>query len=195
MSEHHWTAFAGHRCLAAGPRDAVARTVKQTHDDDPERQVVVFDDATGRQVDMDLRGSMDDVVERIAADARPPTTSGKRPVGRPRLGVTAREVTLLPRHWEWLARQPGGASGTLRRLVEAARVSPEARRRQAQAVADRFMVVVAGNLPGYEDAARALYAGDAARFTACLEPWPRDVREHALRLARDAFETGAKRDA
>lgn len=189
MSEHFWTAFAGHQCLAAGPRETVARAIKQAYDEDAERQVVVIDDNTGRQVDMDLRGSVDDVAERIAADSQVSNTSGKRRVGRPRLGVTAREVTLLPRHWEWLARQPGGASGTLRRLVEAARVSPQNRRKQAQTVTDRFMAVVAGNLPGYEEASRALYAGDATRFAALIETWPRDVREHAMRLAGAAFGT------
>src|SRR4029079_4156101 len=61
--------------------------------------------------------------------------------GRPRLGVVAREGTLLPRHWEWLGTQPGGASVVLRKLVEEARrANGDAdRTRAARDAAYRFM--------------------------------------------------------
>jgi len=99
--------------------------------------------------------------------------------------VVAREVTLLPRHWEWLAAQPGGASVALRKLVEAARRDHRDRdiQRQVQECAHRFMSAMAGDLPGYEEAIRALFADDQARFAGLVAPWPADVRDHALRLA------------
>ena len=112
--------------------------------------------------------------------------------GRPKLGVVAREVTLLPRHWEWLNAQPGGASVALRKLVDAARVThaDNDRRRLAQQSADRFMSALAGNEPGYEEAARALYAGDRDRFERSMVAWPADVRDYAVQLASAAFDDG-----
>ena len=109
--------------------------------------------------------------------------------GRPRLGVVAREVTLLPRHWDWLAIQPGGASVALRKLVEVARRDSETRDRvrQASAVAYRFMSTIAGHEAGFEEASRALFAGDQAGFEALIAGWPVDVRHHLKRLAADAF--------
>jgi hypothetical protein len=103
--------------------------------------------------------------------------------------VVAREVTLLPRHWDWLARQPGGASTALRKLVEAARrtVSPAAELRRAQTALYRFMTAMAGDAAGYEEAIRALFAGDRVRFNALTEGWPVDVRDHAWRIAPAAF--------
>ncbi len=190
----NWTAFAGTRCIAAGPWDVVARSLKQAQGHGEALPVLIIDDATGRQVDLDLRGSADEVVSRIREGAETQTEPAPRGRGRPRLGVTAREVTLLPRHWEWLEQQPGGSSGTLRRLVDEARASGPNRRRQAQVVADRFMAVLAGDLPHYEDASRALYRGDAIRFRALIADWPQDVRFHAMRLAADAFSTGGDDD-
>ena len=77
--------------------------------------------------------------------------------------MVAREVTLLPRHWEWLAQQSGGASVALRRLVDQARRGTEDkdRIRRAQEAAYRFMSAMAGNRPNFEDAIRALFAGDS----------------------------------
>ena len=142
--------------------------------------ILVFDDRTGKQVDFDLRGSPEEVLARALPPAGP---------GRPRLGVVAREVTLLPRHWEWLAEQPGGASVTLRKLVEQARKTsaPADRARAAQDAAYRFASAMAGNEPGYEEAMRALYAGDAAAFDERTAVWPRDVRDHVRVLAADAL--------
>jgi hypothetical protein len=140
--------------------------------------VLVFDDATGRVVDLDLRGGPQEVAARYAPQ-RP-----HRPRGRPKLGVTAREVTLLPRQWEWLAAQPGGASVALRKLVEAARRADDGgtERKARQEAAYRFMSSMAGDLPGYEAAIRALFAGDRAGFDAELSAWPADVAAHARRL-------------
>jgi hypothetical protein len=180
-----FTAFAGERLLATGGKVEVALAVKAAAEADGTRTVLVFDDATGRQVDFDLRGTKEDIAARLEA---PEETGGDaRRAGRPKLGVVAREVTLLPRHWDWLGEQPGGASVTLRKLVDAARTSRAGQRREAQAAADRFMGAMLGNQPGYEEASRALYAMDRARFIALTEPWPADLRDHARRLAAAAF--------
>jgi hypothetical protein len=165
------TAFTGHHLFLAGSRAEVARAVRERLASGAAQDILVFDDETGAQVDIDLR--------EIATPAK---LAGP---GRPRLGVVAREVTLLPRHWDWLAAQPGGASVTLRKLVDAARhENPEAQaRRRRQEAAYRFMFAIAGNLPGFEEASRALFAGDLARLAGVIADWPADVRDHALRLA------------
>ncbi|MFT3691260.1 DUF2239 family protein [Paenirhodobacter sp.] len=185
MTSPNWTAFAGHLCIAAGSQETVARAVSRAGKNGV-TGILIFDDSTGRQVEPDLRGSEDEIVARLA-----PSNIAEAGRGRPKLGVTAREVTLLPRHWEWLAQQPGGASGTLRRLVDEARASPAARRRQAQMVTDRFLSVVAGDLPGYEEVSRALYAGNGPGFEALIAGWSQDIRTHALRFAADAFDRDA----
>lgn len=185
------TAFVGERLLAAGAPLTVALAVRAALRVSP-GAILTFDDQTGRQIDFDLRGSADEIAARLQAPAAPPAEP--RGAGRPKLGVVAREVTLLPRHWDWLAAQPGGASVTLRKLVEAARKGEGAgvSARQAQEAADRFMSAMLGNQPGYEEAARALYAGDRARFLALSEAWPGDLRDHARRLADPAFTAGAE---
>ena len=95
----------------------------------------------------------------------------------------------MPRHWEWLNGQPGGASVALRKLVEEARRTNAGRDRvrNAQEVAYRFTSAIGGDLPGYEEATRALFAGDSARFEATIAAWPADVGAYALKLAADAF--------
>jgi hypothetical protein len=190
------TAFAGHRRIASGPLGEVALTIKACASDIP---VLVFDDATGRVIDLDLRGTDAEVLARLGAvaDNRPGADSGapaqvegltRRPRGRPRLGVTAREVTLLPRHWEWLAAQPGGASQALRRLVDAARRNDggQSRAKTAQERVYRFLAALAGDLPGYEEVIRALFAGDLAGVSDRMAAWPPDLAEYALHLAQDA---------
>jgi len=188
--ERRCTAFEGGRLVASGPLPDVAARVKAVVDAGTSAPVLVFDDATGGVVDLDLRGTVDDVVGRLTpATPTPVEAPVPRGPGRPRLGVVAREVTLLPRHWEWLATQPGGASVALRRLVEEARRTHEApdRRRRASEAAYRFMSAMAGNEPGFEEAARALFAGDAAGFDARTAAWPADVASHARQLAGPAF--------
>ena len=182
------TAFAGAHRIANGPLAAVARAIRAHLDLGGEEPVLVFDDATARPIDFNLRGTPDAVAARLEA-AEPPVEMRGR--GRPKLGVVAREVTLLPRHWDWLGAQPGGASVALRKLVEVASKQEEKqgndRRRAAQEAAYRFMTAMAGNLPGYEDAIRALYARERARFDQCTNTWPPDVRAYAALLAADAF--------
>jgi uncharacterized protein len=188
------TAFAGFKRIASGPPEQVALAMKAALDAKVDHQFLVFDDASGNPMDFDLRGTPQEVLARLAPEKTPeqPAEPARGP-GRPKLGVVAREVTLLPRHWDWLAAQPGGASVALRKLVDAARVThaDADRRRLAQQSADRFMSALAGNEPGYEEAARALYAGDRGRFAQSMMAWPTDVRDHALRLAAAAFDDGA----
>ncbi|MCI1838630.1 DUF2239 family protein [Achromobacter ruhlandii] len=192
------TAFEGHRLLARGALAEVALAVKQAQDGHANRHgggaILVFDDHTGKQVDLDLRGADADIRARYQApaDAAPAPAeeadgadAAPRGRGRPKLGVVPREVTLLPRHWDWLAAQPGGASVALRKLVEQARRDNEARdqRRQRQEAAYHFMSSMGGNLPGFEEATRALYADDRAGFTRQVAAWPADVRDYAMALA------------
>ena len=174
------TAFSGMTRVATGALATVARAVKTTLDTDPTATILIFDNATSQQVELDLRGSLDDVLARLAPPLAPPTPSA----GRPKLGVVAREVTLLPRHWEWLATQPGGASVALRKLVEEARKASawEDARRQQHEVTYRFLSAIAGNLPHFEEATRALFADRTDTFVAHTATWPTDIREHALML-------------
>ncbi|HEV7407963.1 MAG TPA: DUF2239 family protein [Bradyrhizobium sp.] len=195
MSQHQpqtFTAFEGPRRLVSGPLQEVALVVKRAEQRDAER-VAIFSDATGRAIDLDLRGSDDEIVVRLqrttppdpAAPQETAAPSEPRGRGRPKLGVVAREVTLLPRHWEWLTTQPGGASVSLRKLVEAARRAngDKDRSRAARDAAYHFMSATAGNLPGFEEATRALFADERRRFAALIAAWPDDIRDHIVRLA------------
>ncbi len=185
------TAFHGTSCIASGELPAVALAAKAVVDEGPTSTVLVFDDLTGEFVDLDFRGTPAEVARRVEGRLEGANKEAEAPrgPGRPKLGVVAREVTLLPRHWEWLATQPGGASITLRRLVEHARRSSTGkdRVRRSQTAAYRFMSAMAGDEPGFEEATRALFAGNMDRFDALVDAWPPDVRDHARRLATGAF--------
>ena len=186
-----YTAFVGTQRIAAGTLSDVAIAVKSRINRADEPAVLIFSDETGQVVDVDYRGTEDEVRARLAPSAgdTPTPTLTPRGRGRPRLGVVAREVTLLPRHWEWLSKQPGGASAAVRRLVDGARQqnTDKDRVREAQETAYRFISAMAGNEPGFEEATRALFAGNEARFTELTEAWPRDVREYARTSAAQAF--------
>ena len=173
-----YTAFAGARRIAAGNRDSILSQIKQ-YTDSSEERVLIFEDVSGKQVDFDFSGSIDDVLER--ARARSP----KAGPGRPKLGVVGREISLLPRHWDWLEDQPNGISAAIRRLVDEARKrEPGAQRaRRLRDGIARFMWSMGGDLPNFEEATRALYGESDARLEELIAPWPDDVREHVLRLA------------
>ena len=188
----HFTAFMGHRQLAAGPLAEVALAVMNASRRPAAPPIIIFNDATGRPLDLDLRGSEREIVARLPQTAPDPEIAADgtaaaepRGRGRPKLGVVAREVTLLPRHWEWLGAQPGGASVALRKLVdEARRASGDLdRARAARDAAYHFMSVMAGNLAGFEEASRALFADDRRRFVGLVAGWPDDIRDHVVRLA------------
>lgn len=177
--EATYTAFAGQSQIVSGGLREMLLETKARMERGPSDPILVFEDQTGRQVDFDFRGSADEVLER----ATPPRRAGP---GRPRLGVVSREVSLLPRHWDWLEQQPNGISAALRRLVDEARKRDpeEERARRAREAASRFMTAMAGNLPGYEEASRALYAGDREGVRQRIAAWPEDVRVHVERLLR-----------
>lgn len=183
------TAFDHHRLIASGALSNVARAVKQAIDAGAAGPVLVFDDHNSRQIEIDFRGSVDDVLSRLQP-AVPTVETAARGPGRPKLGVVPREVTLLPRHWDWLGQQPGGASAVLRRLVEQALRGNGAKERARQAMesVDRFMVVMTGDLSQHEEASRAFYRHDRERFLALTEAWPRDVRDHLRQLAVMAWD-------
>jgi hypothetical protein len=181
-----FTAFEGQRRLITGTLAEVALAVKRSH---PSGPIVIFDNATGRSLDLDLRGSDDEIVARLPVAPAPvePEAQANEPRGRgrPKLGVVAREVTLLPRHWEWLNTRPGGASVALRKLVDEARRANGDRDRQraARDAAYHFMSTMAGNLVNFEEASRALFADDERRFTGLIADWPPDIRDHIVKLA------------
>lgn len=178
-------AFAGDTMIAFGPLREVAASIRTYQDRPDAKPVLVFDADTSQPIDLDLRGSVADVVARLPqAEVRLP-----RKAGRPKLGVAAREVTLLPRHWDWLAQQPGGASVTLRKLVEAARRSSQSSQTQrvGRESLYRFMSAMVGNAAGFEEASRALFADDAVRFAALSADWPSDVLAHVTQLSQRAF--------
>ena len=158
------TAFLGDRIVASGERDAVAREL-QMHFPEAHGSMLVFDDRTGRVADLDFGGA-----------------PAPRPPGRPKLGVKPREVTLLPRHWEWLAAQPGGASAALRRLVDEAQQKGEEHPRARKDAIYRFLQASCGDRPGYEEALRALYRGDDEGFLANVASWPSDILKYIVRL-------------
>jgi uncharacterized protein len=196
LSNSH-TAFDGHRRLASGPPQEVALAVRTALASGAAGPLFIYDDATGRVIDLDARGPAD---ELAAAPPAPepnlemdPTAGELRGRGRPKLGVVAREVTLLPRHWDWLGTQPGGASVALRKLVEEARRTSgdRDRIRAAQEAAYRFMSSIGGDLPGYEEALRALFAYDRRKFGDLVAAWPEDVRDHAVKLAFSDLEPSA----
>ena len=185
------TAFAGDRRIASGPLSEVAAAAKRLVQEAEPIALHVFEDATSEPVELDLRGSVQDVVARYSAAAglAPEGPTVARGPGRPRLGVVSKEVTLLPKHWAWLGTQPGGASATLRRLVHRARTegARNDRARQSQDAAYRFMYAMVGNQPGFEEATRALFGGDAEAFQAESEHWPADLRDYGRRLAAEAL--------
>lgn len=162
----NFTAFLAHERVASGTRDEVQRKILSDFAEHKE-SILVFDDETGRVTDLDFRGAM--------------AGNSSQPVGRPKLGVQAREVTLLPRHWAWLSQQRGGASAALRRLVDAAR-SQGRTVRERQDAAYRFMQGLCGDMEGYEEALRALYRSDGVAFVSAIAHWPEDVRVHISSL-------------
>ncbi len=192
MHEQHqpsWTAFEGTRRIATGDLVQVALAAKAVIDLGTDEAVMILDDADSQRIDIDFRGTHADVLAQLPPAPVTTDSGAPRGRGRPKLGVVAREVTLLPRHWDWLNRQPGGASVALRKLVEEARHNNRVRDkiRRSQEATYRFVSIMAGDRPGFEEAARALFAGNHARFDALTGAWPVDIRDHAQKLAAGAF--------
>jgi hypothetical protein len=182
-----YTAFGGHTALATGLIQPVVAAAK-THWDLGKDTVLVFDDVTGKQIDFDFEGSPDEVQDKLwwhpLFRSTESLMTARTGPGRPKLGVVSREISLLPRHWEWLETQPQGASAAIRRLVDEARkrAPDESRARKAREATGNFMWAMAGNLANFEEASRGLYAGDIERLERQIRDWPRDVRAYVYRL-------------
>jgi hypothetical protein len=176
-----YSAFHADRLVASGDLETMLRATKAFLDRSQDPRVLIFEDRTGAQVDFNFQGTLAEVLARAL-----PTPQRVGP-GRPKLGVVSREISLLPRHWEWLESQPQGISATLRRLVdEAKKRNPgEQRARHGREAISRFMTAMAGNWEHYEEATRALFAKDSPRFAQLIQDWPKDVRSHLLRMLVD----------
>jgi uncharacterized protein len=191
-SDRTYTAFAGNRLIASGDLRTTVLQTKNHLDCSNAEQVLVFEDQTGVQIDFDLRGTPDEALARLSEHPRFVMSEAAATVrvgpGRPKLGVVCREVSLLPRHWVWLDQQSGGASGALRRLIDEARKRGQGKElaRLAREAASRFMWVMAGNLPNFEEASRALFAKDQERLEALIGDWPEDIRKHLDRLVQES---------
>lgn len=198
-NEKTCTSFAGVKMIATGDLKYVAQATKEALDGGERDFVLIFDDATAQPIEIDFRGTAKDVLSRLGETARRSASESKsdertKGPGRPKLGVVAREITLLPRHWDWLNSQPGGASVALRKLVDEARranVDKDTIRRSQEA-AYRFMSAMAGNLPGFEESTRALFAGNETKFNELTEKWPVDIRRYSQKLASAALRQGSE---
>ena len=190
-NDRTYTAFAGNRLIVSGNLKTMLLRTKACFDGGEADAVLIFEDQTGIQIDFDFRGTPDEVLARLSShpmfppcEAQSKTQTGP---GRPKLGVVCREVSLLPRHWDWLGQQPGGISATLRKIVDESRKSGRGRElsRIARDAAGKFMWAMAGNLPDFEEASRALYAKDQERFKFVIRDWPEDIRKHLERLVEE----------
>lgn len=191
------TAFQNESMLTCGQAWEVAIALKAAMKVDKESKFLCFDDSSGAFIDLDLSGGYEDVIERYKPAEPKPQEIKHSKAGRPNLGVKSKEVTLLPRHWEWLSQQEGSASATLRKLVESARKlnSHEDMVRKAKAATDRFMIAMLGDETDYENAARALYSGDKVKFRDLTRRWPSDLRHHVMRLSAPVFQSPTTRPA
>lgn len=190
-----YTAFEGPDRLFKGNLQDVVLKTKRRLGRAENSSILIFSDATGRTIDFNFHGSEKDVSRRLEMYV---DQAGNKPSfgpGRPRLGVISREISLLPRHWEWLATQPGGASAAIRRLIEEAKKKSAARGsiKQLQERAYQFMTVIAGDLAGYEEALRALYRADRKHFLLKIQDWPCDIKNYLMELAGPVFEASGQR--
>jgi hypothetical protein len=185
-----YTAFGGATRLFRGTFQEVVLKVKERLGRAENSSVLIFSDNTGKTMDFNFHGSVKDVLKRLEIYVSKRECGPISGPGRPKLGVISREISLLPRHWEWLASQPGGASSTIRKLIEEAkrRSSTHISVKQVQERVYRFMSVIAGDMQGYEEALRALYKTDHKNFLLYIQDWPADVRNHAIEMAKPIFE-------
>ncbi|MBT5861266.1 MAG: DUF2239 family protein [Alphaproteobacteria bacterium] len=192
-----FVAFAGHNLIARGTLEGVVLLCKQRLDEGEDQRIALYDDGNGGAVDVDFHGTVETVIENLADHplASPPSPAAEpgRGPGRPKLGVVSREISLLPRHWEWLAEQRSGASATLRRLVDDARKSTSGQQVVRQQIdgAHKFMWDLAGDSPGFEEAARALFNQDFDAFATHISEWPKGVREQLKRFTDRARAAAA----
>jgi hypothetical protein len=187
-----YTAFEKFELLTQGSLEQVALEVKRRMKTHRESQILIFSDSTGKQMDLDLSGTEKEALERLKIFAKqdqpsPAPTTG---AGRPKLGVVAREISLLPSHWEWLTNQPGGSSATIRKLIDEkvkGSSSEKEKIKTAQEVTYKFLTAIAGDLPQFEEAIRFLYRKDKKKFQEHMHGWPKDIIHHAMDLAENVF--------
>lgn len=185
-----YTAFLKDKLVISGPLSEVVLNIKNNKLAESEG-MLIFSNDTGKTMDFNFQGTKQDILKRLevfVSNEEEDSTTVAGP-GRPKLGVISREVSLLPRHWEWLANQPGGASATLRLLVEEAKKKSQSAptMKQVQERVYKVMSVLAGDLPGYEEALRALYKKDTATFFSYIEQWPRDIQRYLKSLGETIF--------
>lgn len=190
---YNYTAFEHFDKLVSGSLEHVVLAVKKRYKDHRQSQILIFSDSTGKQMDFDLSGTDKETLDRLkiysAIESNTTTTAG---VGRPKLGVVAREISLLPIHWEWLNNQPGGASSSIRRLIDEKikSVSSDKNKiKNAQEITYKFLSAIAGDLPNFEEAIRFLYRKDKDKFAQNISSWPKDIRDHALMLSSEVFDS------
>ena len=192
--EPSFVAFSGSTRIARGSLAEIAIATKRESDRGPSGRIALYTEATGRPFDIDLRGDEEEMLTRLANHplAPPPAVDSppKRSPGRPKLGVVCREVSLLPRHWEWLNRSRGGASAMLRKLVDEARLAnaPAEDAERCIEAAHNFMWDIAGDQPNFEEASRELFARNFAEFDACTAAWPEDIRSQLVLFTQPARE-------
>jgi uncharacterized protein len=189
-AQENYTAFEGTTRLYRGTFQEVVLKVKERLGRAENSSVLIFSNNTGKTMDFNFQGNMKDTLKRLEKFV---STQEPRPIsgpGRPKLGVISREVSLLPRHWEWLASQPSGASATIRKLIEEAKKKSSTRNsvKHVQECVYRFMSVIVGDMKGYEEALRALYKADRKNFLLHIQDWPTDVRTHVIEMAKPVFE-------
>lgn len=197
MNENECTAFEGTRIVASGDVLHVATKTKEVIDrTQNQHSILIFDDHSSELIEIDFRGSLGDVLKRLEErqhqridQVEEKEAAVSRGPGRPRLGVVSREVTLMPRQWDWLNSQPGGASVALRKLVDEARKANASKDtwRQAQNATYKFMSAMAGDFEGFEEASRALFANKQSKFFELIALWPADVQSHIKKLSSTAF--------
>lgn len=194
-TQETYTAFEGPDRLFKGNLQDVVLKTKRRLGRAENSSILIFSDATGRTIEFNFHGSEKDVSRRLEMYVDQAGNKPSSGPGRPRLGVISREISLLPRHWEWLATQSGGASAAIRRLIEEAKKKSAARGsiKQLQERAYQFMTVIAGDLAGYEEALRALYRADRKHFLLKIQDWPCDIKNYLMELAEPVFEASGQR--
>lgn len=189
--QNSYSVFEGTKLFFQGPLDEVVLKIKKRLGKANHGDILIFSNFTGKVIDFNFHGTEKDIVRRLEVFVSEGDLKPSAGPGRPKLGVMSREVSLLPRHWEWLATQSGGASAALRALVTEAirKESGSVSIKQAQERTYKFMSVMGGDLKGYEEALRALYKKDVEKFISHIDEWPRDIKNHTKDLAEPVFFT------
>lgn len=171
-TKNTYTAFVGNTRLITDSLLNVALAIKnQQHDSAP---ILIFEDQTGKQIDVNITGSESDIQQRYAE------LETVKKVGRPKLGVISREITLQQKHWDWLDLQNSSASAVIRKLIdqELNNAQSESNIMMTKQTTDRFMSAMLGNMPNYEEATRALYQGNKEGFLELIQDYPNDLKEY-----------------